>query len=143
MLPGSHLRLTNPALEFVKALHKVLSLDSSIEDEANRLRRNLLKLIGVGEFSEVAAWRDPCISFILPEVICKQCNHCRDIDLCKDLHQSETDGGTPVWVCASAGCRAAYDTAEIEHQLLDALQRKTMGYTLQDVQVRTRTLSIS
>ena len=34
-LPGSHLRLTNPSLEFVKALCKVLSLDSAITDEVS------------------------------------------------------------------------------------------------------------
>ena len=73
------------------------------------------------------------------QVICKQCNHCRDIDLCKDPHQSQLSGGAadkaPVWVCASASCGAAYDTAEIEHHLVDALQRKSMGFTLQDLQV--------
>ena len=67
-LPGSHLRLTNPALEFVKALYKVLSLDSAITEEMAKLRRNLLRLISVGEFSDDANWRDPCISFVLPEV---------------------------------------------------------------------------
>lgn len=67
-LPGSHLPLTNPALEFVKALHKVLATDSTIEEEMGTLRRDLLKLIGVGEFSDEATWRDPCISFVLPEV---------------------------------------------------------------------------
>jgi len=132
-LPGSHLQLTHPALEFVKALYKVLTLDSAILEPVNQLRRNLLKLIGVGEFSDVAEWKDPCISFILPEVICKQCNHCRDIDLCKDPHVSEV-ADTPVWVCASADCRTPYDTSEIEHQLIDAIQRKVMGYTLQDLQ---------
>ena len=65
-LPGSHLQLTHPALEFVKALYKVLTLDSAILEPVNQLRRNLLKLIGVGEFSDVAEWKDPCISFILP-----------------------------------------------------------------------------
>ena len=87
MHPGSHLRLTNPALEFVKALYKVtnlvnsskycndfhfvgqvLSLDDNITHEVGKLRRDLLKLIGVGEFGDRAEWRDPCISFILPEV---------------------------------------------------------------------------
>ena len=33
VLPGSHLKLTHPSLEFVKALCKVLSLDSAITDE--------------------------------------------------------------------------------------------------------------
>jgi len=31
-------------------------------------RRDLLKLIGVGEFSAEATFQDPCLSFILPEV---------------------------------------------------------------------------
>ena len=75
-------------------------------------------------------------------MICKQCNHCRDIDLCKDPHQSQLSDvdKTPVWVCASANCGAAYDTAEIEHQLVDALQRKSMGFTLQDLQVGSLSL---
>lgn len=47
-------------------------------------RRDLLKLIGVREFSEEAMFQDPCRSFILPEVICEACNSCRDIDLCRD-----------------------------------------------------------
>merc|ERR1712029_225913 len=136
ILPGSHLKFTNPALEFVKSLCKVLSLDTAITDQVNKLRRNLLKLINVGEFSDCADWKDPCISFVLPEVICKQCNHCRDIDLCKDAYVSQTEttaGSVSHWLCASADCRAPYDTPEIEHLLLDAVQRKTMGYVLQDL----------
>ena len=43
-------------------------MDDAIQESANKLRRNLLKLIGVGEFSPSAEWRDPCISFVLPEV---------------------------------------------------------------------------
>ena len=70
VLPGSHLKFTNPALEFVKSLCKVLSLDTAITDQVNKLRRNLLKLINVGEFSDSADWKDPCISFVLPEVSC-------------------------------------------------------------------------
>jgi DNA polymerase epsilon subunit 1 len=64
----------------------VLSLDANIEDEMFKLRRNLLKLVGVPEFSSDAQWLDPCLSIVLPEVICKVCNQCRDIDLCKDPH---------------------------------------------------------
>ena len=131
-LPGSHLKLTHPALEFVKALCKVLSLDEAITEQVTQLRRNLLKLISVGEFSDLADWHDPCVSFVLPEVICKQCNHCRDIDLCKDPHVPTE--GPPVWICASSDCQTPYDTSEIEQQLISAMQRKIMGYTLQDLQ---------
>ena len=38
VLPGSHLRLTHPALEFVKALTKVLSLDEAIATDVHALR---------------------------------------------------------------------------------------------------------
>ena len=73
------------------------------------------------------------------KVICKQCNHCRDIDLCKDAFRdlAPVSGGPPVWLCASVSCKTPYDTADIEFQLMDALNRKTMGYALQ-VRIVTR-----
>ena len=36
--PGSHLSLTNPALEFVKYVCQVLSLDSTTQHQVNKLR---------------------------------------------------------------------------------------------------------
>lgn len=44
----------------------------------------MLRLIGLGEFSDLAEWKETISTYILNEVICKACNHCRDIDLCKD-----------------------------------------------------------
>merc|ERR1712013_197488 len=131
-LPGSHLHLTFPALEFVKDICKVLGLDPAIETEVRKMRRNLLKLINVGEFDQVAEWIDPCISYLLPEVICRACNHCRDIDLCRDLHRGEKDD-SPVWLCGSVGCGQPYDSKDIEAMLVDVLQRKVMGHCLQDL----------
>ena len=108
-LPGSHVKQTFPALEFVKAVVKVLALDTALGEEVRKLRRNLLKLINVGEFDNIADWRDPCISYVLAEVICKSCNHCRDIDLTKDPHKGEKDG-KPVFLCANPQCRTGYET---------------------------------
>ncbi len=68
---------------FVTSL-QVLSLDASIVNQVNKLKRDLLRLVDIGEFSEDAQFRDPCKSYILPEVICHHCNFCRDLDLCKD-----------------------------------------------------------
>lgn len=62
----------------------MLSLDANITNQVNKLRRDLLRLIEVGEFSDEAQFRDPCRSYVLPEVICRNCNFCRDLDLCKD-----------------------------------------------------------
>lgn len=110
VLPGSHLPLNNPALEFIKyacqvfcqhlfCLHgsnacykcyfylmflQVLSLDGNIINQMNKLKRDLLRLVDVGEFSDEAQFQDPCNSYILPDVICHHCNFCRDLDLCKD-----------------------------------------------------------
>lgn len=44
----------------------------------------MLRLLGIGEFSDMAVWTDTSDTYILNEVICQACNHCRDIDLCKD-----------------------------------------------------------
>ncbi|XP_026280416.1 DNA polymerase epsilon catalytic subunit 1 [Frankliniella occidentalis] len=132
-LPGAHLKLINPALEFVKAVCKVLSLDTSVSEEVDILRKNLLRLIKVGNFSDLAEWKDPCISFVLPEVICKGCNHCRDVDLCKDNYRAEEEG-RPVWKCPM--CNNSYDNTEIEHMLIDTINRKVMACILQDLQCK-------
>lgn len=71
---------------------QVLLLDSAINEDITKLRKNLLRLIGVGDFSDIAVWEDPSLSWVLPEVICKGCNHCRDIDLCKDTHRVVING---------------------------------------------------
>lgn len=68
---------------------QVLSLDSNINLQVIKLKRDLLKLIGIGEFAEEAAFSDPCLSYVLPEVICKSCNHIRDLDLCRDPYLSQ------------------------------------------------------
>ncbi|XP_015586460.1 DNA polymerase epsilon catalytic subunit A [Cephus cinctus] len=121
----------NPALELIKSICKVLSLDKEVEEEVYGLQRNLLRIIGVGCFSDQAEWKDPCISFILPEVICKACNHTRDIDLCKDTYRG-TEENKEVWKCPL--CEMSYDNDEIEFSLLDIMNRKSMAYMLQDLQ---------
>lgn len=137
VLPGSHLPLHNPALEFIKYVcqvnfiidckgqktflnsfslpticnfcrilnwsnnnfqvsllsFKVLSLDGNIVNQVNKLKRDLLRLADVGEFSEDAQFHDPCNSYILPEVICHNCNFCRDLDLCKDPSVAQVRAG--------------------------------------------------
>ncbi|XP_061624174.1 DNA polymerase epsilon catalytic subunit A isoform X2 [Phyllopteryx taeniolatus] len=131
VLPGSHLPLNNPALEFIKYVCQVLSLDSNIVNQVNKLKRDLLRLVDVGEFSEEARFRDPCISYILPEVICHNCNFCRDLDLCKDPSVAHDGAVLPQWFCSN--CQAQYETESIEMALVEALQKKLMSYTLQDL----------
>lgn len=120
-----------PAIEFVKALCKILTVDPSIAEELDSLRKNMLRLIGIGEFSEKSEWKEVKKSYILTEMICQACNLCRDIDLMKDQHRAMKDG-CPVWLCSQ--CYVNYDTEEIEKRLIDVLNRKFMSYTLQDLQ---------
>ncbi|PNJ05583.1 POLE isoform 5 [Pongo abelii] len=131
VLPGSHLLLNNPALEFIKYVCKVLSLDTNITNQVNKLNRDLLRLVDVGEFSEEAQFRDPCRSYVLPEVICRSCNFCRDLDLCKDSSFSEDGAVLPQWLCSN--CQAPYDSSAIEMTLVEVLQKKLMAFTLQDL----------
>ena len=46
----------------------MLELDANIRTQVNKLRRDLLKLIGIGNFADEAIYQDPCLSFIVPEV---------------------------------------------------------------------------
>ncbi|XP_036454918.1 DNA polymerase epsilon catalytic subunit A [Colossoma macropomum] len=132
VLPGSHLPLNNPSLEFIKYVCQVLSLDSNIVNQVNKLKRDLLRLVDVGEFSEEAQFHDPCNSYVLPEVICHHCNFCRDLDLCKDPSVAQDGSVLPQWFCSN--CQAPYDTDSIEMALVEALQKKLMSYTLQDLE---------
>ncbi|XP_061721749.1 DNA polymerase epsilon catalytic subunit 1 [Cydia pomonella] len=89
--PGRRGEQHAPALQFVNALCKVISLDPKLDEQITLVRRNLLRLIGVGEFSAAAEWRDPCASCVLTELICKVCNHCRDLDLCRETDIATVD----------------------------------------------------
>jgi DNA polymerase epsilon subunit 1 len=120
-----------PATDFIKALCKILEVDPTVTDELDSLRKNMLRLVGLGEFSDKAIWKEIGKSYILTEIICQACNHCRDVDLMKDKHRAMKDG-LPVWLCAQ--CFVNYDTEEIERRLVDSLNRKLMSYTLQDLQ---------
>ncbi|CAG9128383.1 unnamed protein product [Plutella xylostella] len=137
---------STPALMFVNAVCKVLSLDQAMEDQVTLLRRNLLRLIGTGEFSAAAQWRDPCASCPLAEVICAVCNHCRRLDLCRDTHMAVDENDVPVCVCPT--CGAAYSRAELEWKLVEAMHRRAASSTLQDLlcarchQVKRENLSV-
>ena len=74
---GSHLRLTSPALEFVKATTHVMGLDPQLTHEVAGLRRLLLTQLKVREFSADSVFVDPCLSYTLRDVICSYCSTCR------------------------------------------------------------------
>jgi DNA polymerase epsilon subunit 1 len=117
-LPGSHLPLASPALEFVKFVCHVLALDgarrapssagavslgstsSSTAATADtgsavaKVRANLLRVVGVKPFAPAARFANPCATYLVPDVICAYCNECRDLDICRD-----PDIILGIWAC--------------------------------------------
>jgi hypothetical protein len=79
---GSHLDLANPALEFVKFLLEVFSLENSLHTTCVILKRNLLKKLAVGEFTKEARYVEPSLQLVLPMVTCHVCLISNNIDLC-------------------------------------------------------------
>lgn len=77
VLPGSHLKMKNPVLEFIKSTCSVISLSKELASETLILKRNLLDTIKIKEFALEATFRNPCLTFKVPMVVCKNCNTVR------------------------------------------------------------------
>ncbi|KAL9936385.1 hypothetical protein V8E36_004453, partial [Tilletia maclaganii] len=128
-LPGSHLKLRNPTLEFIKNICAVLSLGGgALASEVQICKRNLLDLIGVREFATEAEWRNPCEPFKLGLVICEFCNDDRWMDFCRD---PDLLSGDTEWRCSK--CDFPYDRAAIEARLIDVLNGYLSAFALQDL----------
>lgn len=156
-LPGAKGDRTNPTLELVKAICEVYSLSTEHTVEIQILRKNLLDLLGVREFSSEAAWKNPCESLIVPMVICARCNGIRDVDVCRDpdrIPGVDPESGEMVpparksWVChvsaavwpslkdkALTGqkCDGEYERFQIEGPLIEMISRLITAFQTQDV----------
>ena len=97
-LPGSHLCLTNPALEFVKNVLKVLDLDPDVKQEVIYLKKSLFAQIGVQEYSSVTKWENPAAAFVLPDVYCMECHECYDVDLCATPPDEEASTSVSIFI---------------------------------------------
>lgn len=124
VLAGSHLKLTNPTLELVKYLCQILSLSKKRNMEVRMLRRDLLKLFGIKEFSEEGMFKNPSTTLVIPEIICDTCYQIRDIDVCKDDEQV-------LWHCSN--CGKEYSKLIIEENLIYELNKLLVQYLTQDL----------
>lgn len=125
---GSETHKGDAALEFIKHVSAVLALDQNVQHDILVMRKALLKLVHVREFAPEAEFRDPCMSFTLPNVICSYCNDCRDLDLCRDPALL-----TGEWRCAVPHCGHPYNREEMENALLQIVRQRERLYHLQDV----------
>ncbi|KAF9904824.1 DNA polymerase epsilon catalytic subunit [Lobosporangium transversale] len=135
--PGSYLEMTNAPLELIKSMTAVLGIDTSIEREVRVLRKNLLDLIEIREFSPESIFQNPCESFVLRGVICSYCSYCQDLDFCRDprlLPRIKKDTGEVVlsaWKCRE--CKEEYDRDAIEESMVVIVERMTAQYQAQDL----------
>lgn len=132
VLPGSHLQLNNPPLEFVKFTCAVFALAKEYQVEIGLVKRSLLDLIGVREFASEATFRNPCEPLKLSNVPCRHCDVLRDFDFCRDpeLLPSHTEVN-PKWLCTN--CGGEYDRVAIEFMLIDVTRNLERAFAQQDL----------
>ncbi|KAK3935118.1 DNA polymerase epsilon catalytic subunit A [Diplogelasinospora grovesii] len=123
----------NPVLELVKSLMQVLSLDKNITLEARLLRKELLAMFDVREFSKEGAFQNPSESLKLAQLSCDNCTMARDLDLCRDedLLPGEDGSVDGKWKCTY--CGGEYDRNELEERLVADVEAFVVSWTTQDL----------
>lgn len=138
-LPGSHLKMQNPTLQLVKSIMQVLSLDRAISLEARMLRKDLLNLFDIREFSAEATFANPSATLVVRGVICDECTSSCDLDLCRDASllppviPTGADAAPPPskWKCDN--CESPYDKLRIEERLVSEIQKTVLEWCSQDL----------
>lgn len=140
-LPGSHLQLRNPILELVKSIMQVLSLDKNITLEARLLRKELLALFEIREFSKEGTFTNPSESLKLLQVSCDSCTMARDLDFCRDEdligapgdnnNNGGGGGGGQSWQCGF--CGSEFDRVGLEERLLAMVEGWATEWAVQDL----------
>ncbi|KGO42172.1 DNA-directed DNA polymerase, family B [Penicillium expansum] len=126
----------NPSLELTKLLMQVLSLSKTTTLESRLLRRELLALFEVREFSKEGRFENPSASLKLPEMSCNSCCLIRDLDLCRDEDvlpgaSSEASKSTQPWRCPF--CHAEYDRLATEEFLIGQVHGFVVEWQTQDI----------
>ncbi|KAG9991704.1 DUF1744-domain-containing protein, partial [Aureobasidium melanogenum] len=135
-LPGSSQKFGNPVLQLVKSVMQVLSLDKTITLEARLLRKELLHLFEIREFSAEGAFTNPSNSLAIKQLSCPECCLPRDIDLCRDgdiIPSDDTAAANRILTVRCHNCDALFDRLSIEERLLSEVQKLVLQWTTQDL----------
>lgn len=122
-MPGSHLKLSNPTLQLVNSMMQVFLLDKNVAMEARLLRKELLLLFEVCEFSAEARFENPSESLKLSQVLCDNCTMSRDFDFCRDedlIPDEMEEVSSRPWKCSF--CEGEYNRLGIEERLIAMAQ---------------------
>lgn len=147
--PGSHLQSlpqTSPVLQLVKSLMHVFGLDKSLNLDIRALRKELLALFEIREFSPEARFENPSAALRVEGVICAECTMVRDLELCRDedllppaaaaaASRAGGDAGpgviTKPWLCPH--CATPYPRLALEEKLIARVQAMLVRWATQDV----------
>ena len=123
----------NPVLELVKALMQVVSLSKPLQLEARLLRKELLALFDVKEFSADARFDNPSASLKFEGLVCDTCTAVRDIDLCRDEDVMPVAGEEVdrPWKCHS--CDTEFNRLQLEEKLIGRVQAMVLDWQTQDL----------
>ena len=132
VVPGSTSR-RNPTLQFVKYICAIFSLSKEHHLEARMLRRDLLSILDIAEFSKEGIFTDPSESFKISQVVCSHCGSARDLDFCKDadLLPDEDIDHAVAWRCIQ--CHHEYSQLALQERMVVQMQSLITAYQLQDL----------
>ena len=100
--------------------------DDKIQHQIQSLRRNVLTIIGVGEFDPHSKFEEPSLSLVIPSVLCNHCLSVRNIDVLRD--EDILNGN---WICSF--CQQPYDIRIFERRIFEEFSRKFERYQTQDL----------
>ena len=141
--PGSYLEMTNAKLEFLKQVCFIFGLDAEIKSDVDVMKRSLLKLLMIREFSPQAQFENPSRSLLIPDLFCNSaiCSASRDADLCRDRSFVDAVVGTPgtadVELRAQCNqCGLHYSSGAVEERLVHMARDLKLRYNRQDLKCR-------
>ena len=129
-VPGSS-NGRNPTLQFVKYLCAIFSLSKVHQLEARMLRRDLLSILDVAEFSKEGMFPDPSESLKLSQVVCSYCGSTRDLDFCKDADLLPDEDIAVAWRCIQ--CHHEYSQLALQERMVMQMHALITRYQLQDL----------
>lgn len=144
-------RSRDGVLELVKCLMQVLSLDKNVTNEARLLRRDLLNMFDVREFSKDGAFRNPAETLRLGDFSCENCAMPRELDFCRDedlllppptgdgddedARRRRREGGNnnsnTTWRCRGCGWEMA--RLDLEERLVGEVEKMVVAWATQDL----------
>ncbi|KAJ6167043.1 DNA polymerase epsilon catalytic subunit A [Penicillium chermesinum] len=128
--------LLHPELASDYAFPVLTCLSKTISLESRLLRRELLALFEVREFSKEGRFENPSTNFKLTELTCNACCLIRDLDLCRDEDVLPDPGAeaskTPKpWRCPF--CQTEYDRLAQEEVMIGQVHGLVVEWQTQDL----------